>query len=152
MEGTNPLTMTEWIRPYIWPWKEPILSPCQNGSRTHHFPLEGTSIWRIVSFSLKYSNFTLAISSIESHQGWLHPRITWEIFQDWLHLRTTYKTVYVWETYELHQDFMLKQPVSLAMLELISPSFERYRSRSQIGASLLLFASYKNASQISQIK
>ena len=25
---------------YIWPWKEPILSPCQNGSQTHHFPLE----------------------------------------------------------------------------------------------------------------
>ena len=23
MEGTNPLTMTEWTNPYIWPWKEP---------------------------------------------------------------------------------------------------------------------------------
>ena len=60
MEETNPLTMTEWLSPYIWPWKEPILSPCQNGSRTHHFPLEGTSIWRTPRFSLKYSNFTLA--------------------------------------------------------------------------------------------
>ena len=46
MEGTNPLTMTEWLIPYIWPtrhngygyqhsyltWKEPIFSPWQNGS------------------------------------------------------------------------------------------------------------------------
>ena len=23
MEGTNPLTMTEWLSPYILPWKEP---------------------------------------------------------------------------------------------------------------------------------
>ena len=23
MEGTNPLTMIEWLSPYIWPWKEP---------------------------------------------------------------------------------------------------------------------------------
>ena len=44
MEGSNPITMTEWISPYIWPthhngygsqhsyltWKEPILSPWQN--------------------------------------------------------------------------------------------------------------------------
>ena len=22
MEGTNPLTMTEWLSPYIWPWKD----------------------------------------------------------------------------------------------------------------------------------
>ena len=47
----------------------PILPPCREVSWTHHFPLEGTSIWRTPSFSLKYSNFTLAISSIESHQG-----------------------------------------------------------------------------------
>ena len=46
MEGSNPITMTEWLSPYIWPthqngywsqqlcltWKEPILSPWQNGS------------------------------------------------------------------------------------------------------------------------
>ena len=46
MEGTNPLTLAEWLIPYIWPthqnglriqrsyltWKEPILSPWQNGS------------------------------------------------------------------------------------------------------------------------
>ena len=38
----NPLTMTEWISPYIWPWKELNPLPCQNGSRSHHFPLEGT--------------------------------------------------------------------------------------------------------------
>ena len=59
---------------------------------THHFPFEGTSIWRTPSFSLKYSNFTLAI---ESHQGWLRPRITCELRQDWLHPRTTYRTNYV---------------------------------------------------------
>ena len=52
MEGTNPLTMTEWLSSYIWPTH-------QNGLRTHHFPLEGTSIWRTPSFSLNYSNFTL---------------------------------------------------------------------------------------------
>ena len=56
----QPAPMLEWPNPYIWPWKEPILSPCQNGSWTHHFPFEGTSIWRTPSFSLKYSNFTLA--------------------------------------------------------------------------------------------
>ena len=108
MEGTNPLTKIEWLIPYIWPWKEPILSPCHNGSWTHHFPLEGTSILRTPSFSLKYSNFTLAISRIESHQGWFHSRITCEIDYDRLHPRTTYRTVYVWETYELRQDFMLR--------------------------------------------
>ena len=41
MEGPNPLTMSEWL----------------TGSS---IPLEGTSIWRTPSFSLKYSNFTLA--------------------------------------------------------------------------------------------
>ena len=56
----NTLTMTECLSPYIWPWKEPTLSPCQNGYGTHHFPLEETSIWRTPSFSLKYLNFTLA--------------------------------------------------------------------------------------------
>ena len=49
----NPLIMTEWLSPYIWP-------TCQNVFGTHHFPLEETSIWRTPSFSLKYSNFTLA--------------------------------------------------------------------------------------------
>ena len=33
MEGTNPPTMTKWLSPYISPWKELILSPCQNGSQ-----------------------------------------------------------------------------------------------------------------------
>ena len=60
MEGTNPLTMTEWLSPYIWPWKEPILSPCQNGYGSHHFLWEEASIWRTPSLSLKYSNFSLA--------------------------------------------------------------------------------------------
>ena len=60
MEGTNPLTMTEWLSPYIWPWKEPILSPCQNGYGSHHFLWEEASIWRTPSLSLKYSNFNLA--------------------------------------------------------------------------------------------
>ena len=60
MEGTNPLTMKKWLSPYILPWKEPILSPCQNGYGTHHFPLEEILIWRTPSFCLKYSNFTLA--------------------------------------------------------------------------------------------
>ena len=99
MGGTNPTTL-------------------QKGSWTHHFHLEGISIWRTPSFSLKYSNFTLAISSIESHQGWLRPRITCELRHDRLHSRTTYRTVYVWATYELRQNFMLRQPVSPAMLEL----------------------------------
>ena len=45
----------------------PSVPPCQKGSRTHQFPLEGTSIWRTTRFSLKYSNFTFAISSIELH-------------------------------------------------------------------------------------
>ena len=48
-------------------------------------------------------------------------------------------TVYIWATYELHQDFMLIKPTSPAMLELITPSFERYRSKSHTRASLLLF-------------
>ena len=86
MEGTNPLTMTEWLSPYIWPtcqngygsqhsyltWKEsnpltvtewlsPYIWPThQNGYGTHHFPFEETSIWRTPIFSLRYSNFTLA--------------------------------------------------------------------------------------------
>ena len=67
MEGTNPTTMSERLCTYIWPWEEHILQPCQKGSLIHHLPLEGTLIWRTPSFSLKYSNFTLAISSIESH-------------------------------------------------------------------------------------
>ena len=66
MEGTNPLTMTEWLIPYIWPWKEPILSPCQNGYGNHHFSLEEISIWRTPSFFLKYSNFTLAIGFVNT--------------------------------------------------------------------------------------
>ena len=37
MEGTNPLTVTEFLIPYIWPTR-------QNGYGTHHFPLEETSI------------------------------------------------------------------------------------------------------------
>ena len=110
--------MSKMLSTYIWPWEEPILPPCQKGIWTHHFPLERTSIWRTPSFSLKYSNFTLAISSIESHQGWLRPRITCELRQDRLNPRATYRTVYVWATYELRQDFMLRQPVSPAMLEL----------------------------------
>ena len=62
MEGTNPLTMLEGNSNYIWPWKEPILSPCQKGSQNHHFPLEGTSIWRTPSFcsevlKLHYGHF-----------------------------------------------------------------------------------------------
>ena len=60
MEGTNPFTMTEWLSPYIWPWKEPILSPCQNGYGSHHCLWEEASIWRTPSLSLKYSNFILA--------------------------------------------------------------------------------------------
>ena len=44
---------------------------------------------------------------------------------------------------------MLRQPVSLAMLELITPSFERSRSGSHTGASLLLYASYKKMQVIS---
>ena len=157
---------------YINDHGRPSLPPCQKGSqhlhqrpwkaqhtttlerhmcicvfRAHHFPLEGTSIWSTSSFSLKYSNFTLAISSIESHQDWLRPRITCKLRQDWLHPRTTYRTDYIWETYELRQDFMLRQPVSLDMLELITPSFDRSRSRSHTGALLLLSASYKNAIQ-----
>ena len=60
----------------------------------------------------------MVISNIESHQDWLCPTITYEIFQDQLHPRTTYRTVYVWETYKLRQDFMLRQPVSLSNLEL----------------------------------
>ena len=37
MEGSNPLTMIEWLSPYIWPWKEPILSPCRNGYSVLHW-------------------------------------------------------------------------------------------------------------------
>ena len=76
--GMNTSTMSEGLCTYIWScgmntslshirmalhlyltmkWTH---QPCQKGSRTHHFPLEGTSIWRTPSFSLKYSNFTLA--------------------------------------------------------------------------------------------
>ena len=57
-------------------------------------------------------------SSIETHQDWLRPRITCKLRQDWLHPRKTYKTYYIRVTYELFQDFMLRQPVSLVMLEL----------------------------------
>ena len=32
MEGTNPVTMSERHNTYIWPWKEPILSPCPKGT------------------------------------------------------------------------------------------------------------------------
>ena len=111
---TNSTVTSEWLSTHIWhgrnqilsTWQNGstltsdhgrnlILSPCQNGSRSHHFPLEGTSIWRTPSFSLKYSNLTLAISSIESHQGWLRPMITCKLRQDWLHPRTTYRTIYV---------------------------------------------------------
>ena len=101
MEGTNPITMSEGYSTYIWPWKAPILSPCQKVSWTHHFPCEGTLIWRTPRFSLKYSNFILYISSIESHQGWLHPRITCELLQDRIHSRKTYKNIYVWATYDI---------------------------------------------------
>ena len=69
MRGTHPSFMLEGIYTYIWPWEEHIPHSCQKGSRTHHFPLKGTSIWRTKNFSLKYSYFTLAISTIESHQG-----------------------------------------------------------------------------------
>ena len=72
MEGTNPLTMIEWLSPYIWPWKEPILSPCQNGSRTHHFPLEGISISWTPSFSLKHST-SLWLMASSTHQLSVHP-------------------------------------------------------------------------------
>ena len=106
---------------------------------------------KYIKFSLKYSNFTMTISSIESHQDWLRPRITYELLQDWLHTRTTYKTDYVWATYELHQDFMLRQLVSPTMLELITPSFEISWSGSHTGASLLLSASYKKI-QVRSIK
>ena len=117
---------------YTRPWEEPILPPCQKGIAltsnhgrnqsyhhvrkdlmcicvfwTHHFSLEGTSIWSTPRVSLKYSNFTQSISSIESHQEWLRPRITCELRQDRLHPRTTYRTVYVWATYELRQDLCL---------------------------------------------
>ena len=37
--------------------------------------------------------------------------------------------------------FMLRQPISPAMLEIITPSFKRSRSRSRTGASLTLYAS-----------
>ena len=76
MEGTNPLTRSE----------------CLTESS---LPLGGNPIWRTPSFSLKYSNFTLAISRIEPHQGWLRSRITCELFQDWLHPRITYMIDYI---------------------------------------------------------
>ena len=31
MGGTNPLAMSKRHKTYIWPWKEPILSPCHKG-------------------------------------------------------------------------------------------------------------------------
>ena len=40
-------------------------------------------------------------------------------------------TDYFWATYDLRQDFTLRQLVSLAMLELITPSFEGSHSGSQ---------------------
>ena len=44
--------------------------------------------------------------------------------------RITYSIDYVWSTYKLHQNVTLRQHVSLAMLEHITPSLEGSRSRS----------------------
>ena len=55
MEGTNPLTMSEWL----------MNSSLPLGG---NLDLENTKLLPKV-LKLKYSNFTLAISSIESHQG-----------------------------------------------------------------------------------
>ena len=86
-----------------------------------HFPCDITCICVFLS---------LAISSIETYQDWIHLRITCELRHEWLHSRTTYRNDYVWATYDLRQDFMLIQPISPAMLELITPSFEGTHSGS----------------------
>ena len=38
MGGTNPTTMIEGNKTYIWPWEEPILTPCKKGTSltSHH--------------------------------------------------------------------------------------------------------------------
>ena len=76
--GNNPTVTSGWLSAHIWHGRnqsshhdrmaQPLYltsegtnpSPCNNGSRTHHFPLEGIVIWRTPDFSLKYSKFTLA--------------------------------------------------------------------------------------------
>ena len=122
----------------------PSLPPCRKGSCVSVYSRLITSPWREPRSEVhQESLWSIQTSlwpfcSIESHQDWLRLRITCELCQDWLHPRTTYRTDYVWATYELRQDFMLRQPVSPAMLELITPSFERYRYGSHTGASLLL--------------
>ena len=110
----------DWLHPRTAYMTDYVWASCF----TRIFPSQTTGLISHVRY------YASVISGIETYHVWLHPRITCKILQDLLHPRKTYRTNYVWENYYLHQDFMLRQPVSLSMVEHITPSFKGSHSGS----------------------